>query len=215
MKKTTFKFLMLSMFLLLGTWMIGQTKYNVTFKVDMANAEDFNISTDKIYISGSFAEWPKPGTVDSLMMAPGLQIKVYELTMKIDSGEVQYKYFIVRNDSASWDNGEWDGTDNRIVTVNKDTTFFDTWGVLASGIFDTKARAGYKMYPNPVEDFLNINDLDEVSKIVIFDVTGKQVKSLFVRSNRISINTSDLNSGVYIVSFYTKNGIKTNKFLKN
>lgn len=215
MKKTTLQFLMLSMFLLLGTWMMGQTKFNITFKVDMADAQNFNMATDDVYISGDFAGWPKPGTVDSLKMSTGLQLNVYELKMEVDSGDIQYKYFFVRNDSASWDHGEWQEEINRKATLTKDTTFFDNWGVLPSGIFESKAMAEYKMYPNPVEDVLNINDLNDVNKIEIFDITGKMVQSAIVESNRISVNISALNSGVYIVSFYTKNGIKTNKFVKN
>jgi len=215
MRKTTFKILALFMFLVTGTWVTGQTTFTVTFKVDMTGAENFNPSTDEVFISGSFADWVKPGSVDSLNMSTGFQINVYKLKMVLDSGEIQYKYFFVRNDSASWDNGEWQSEENRKVTITKDTTFFDFWGLLPSGIFESKATAEYKMYPNPVNDVLNIRDLNDVKKIVISDVSGKLVKSVIVESNRISVNISELNSGVYIVSFFTKTGIKTSKFVKN
>ncbi|NOX87207.1 MAG: T9SS type A sorting domain-containing protein [Chlorobi bacterium] len=321
MKTTTLKFLMLSMFLLLGTWMAGQTKISVTFKVDMAEAEDFNPATDDIYISGSFADWAQPGSDESFKMSTGLQIKVYELTLDVDSGEIMYKYFIVRDNTPSWDNGEWNGEPNRKAIVTGESTYFDYWGqkpvfvtfnvdmtdadpfdpqtddvyiagslandwatpgsipqymmapsegnnmiytvtlqlytgdyeykyfrvingtpgwdngewngdpnrtipvvdsdtindiwaVLYPGIFESKATADYKMYPNPVEDILNIDDVTDVNKIVISDASGKLIESVSVNSNRVSISTSGLNSGVYIVSFYTEKGILTSKFMK-
>jgi len=213
MRKITFKFMMLIMFLLAGIWVNGQTKYNVTFKVNMNDVADFNPATDQVFISGSFAEWPKPGSVDSLKMLSGLQIKVYELTMKIDSGEIQYKYFLVK-DEATWEYGEWASEDNRVVKITRDTTFVDIWGVNTSGIFDTKITAEYKMFPNPVNNVLNISDLHDVSKIMISDVSGKEIKSVNVESNHVSINTEALKSGVYFVSFYTKAGIQTSKFVK-
>lgn len=133
MKKSTIKFLAAAMFLLMGTYVMAQTQYSITFQVDMTDAVEFNTETDAIYMSGSFAEWTQPGLLENYMMMPmDVGSMIYTLTATIDSGEalyqeVQYKYFRVIDGVASWDNGEWTGSDNRIVYVTGDVTFENVW----------------------------------------------------------------------------------------
>lgn len=215
MRKTTFKILALLMFFSIGTMVMGQIKYSVTFKVNMSTSEDFNPSTDDVYMSGSFTGWAEPGSDTSYRMTTTLQLMVYELTLEVDEGDAQYKYFRVIDDSVSWENGEWEGGDNRMIVVNEEMTFDDVWGVDDSGIFDSKAKAPYTMYPNPVGNTLNISDLNGVNKIVIYDVSGKLIESFEVESHQVSVNTSNLNVGVYIVSFHTESGILTSRFIRN
>ncbi len=66
-----------------------------------------------------------------------------------------------------------------------------------------------------VGDVLNISNLEDVSRIEILDVSGRLVLSRDVETNRVSINTSELTNGMYIVSYHTSNGIQTSKFVKN
>lgn len=79
-------------------------------------------------------------------------------------------------------------------------------------VLDTNA---IKLYPNPVEENLNIklNDAFLIQSIVINDVNGRTV---FISQNNIDqINTSKLQSGFYTISIITNRGSVSKKFIKN
>jgi hypothetical protein len=67
-------------------------------------------------------------------------------------------------------------------------------------------------YPNPVKDNLNISSDSEIKSIIISDLSGKTVRSVKNAENIQSVDLSDLNQGLYILSTDTN---KQFKFLKN
>jgi hypothetical protein len=104
--------------------------FTVTFNVDMTNASPFNPQTDDVYISGSFAGWPQPGTNPDLKLEPSESgSNIYTLTLNLEAGVYQYKYFRVIENNPSWDNGEWPGDPDRVISVFRDRTVNDLWGV--------------------------------------------------------------------------------------
>jgi len=111
--------------------------------------------------------------------------------------------------------GAWDGHEGKAHVVDSEDCedFMVPMGY--TGIWSNKAETTYSLYPNPVNDVLNIGDISSVSKIEIFDVTGKIVYSTEVNAPNISINTSNLSNGIYIVSFINNKGVQTSKFVKN
>lgn len=67
------------------------------------------------------------------------------------------------------------------------------------------------IYPNPATDYINIiNVKHQIEKVVIFDLSGKQM----ISDNKQRINVSKLPSGVYLLSVKTENGLKNFKFIK-
>ncbi|NOX87208.1 MAG: T9SS type A sorting domain-containing protein [Chlorobi bacterium] len=190
--------------------------YFVTFNVDMSNADPFDPNTDDVYIAGSMAAWQQPGTIPELKLVPSPDnTMVYTITLLMYRGEYQYKYFRVIDGAPSWDNGEWNGEPNRLVTVDTSMVVNDVWADINAGIFDRKAEFTYDMYPNPVTNTLTLSGINDVNKIEIFDVRGKVVRSIEVNSEKVSVNLSDLQSGVYIISLRNSSGIQTTKFIKN
>ena len=190
--------------------------YFVTFNVDMSKANPFNPSTDDIYIAGSMAGWQEPGSIPELKLTPSAgDTTLYTITLLMYKGDYNYKYFRVINDSASWNNGEWNGDPNRVVTVDTTMTVTNLWGDIYFGIFNRKAEFTYDMYPNPVTNKLTVSGVNDVNRIEIFDISGRVVKSVEVASEKVSMNLSDLQSGVYIISLHNAKGIQTAKFIKN
>ncbi len=61
------------------------------------------------------------------------------------------------------------------------------------------AEKGFSLYPNPAHEFLNIYNPNGLSKIHLYDYTGKMIKcvNLELETNRIDI--SDLHSGIYFI----------------
>jgi hypothetical protein len=72
------------------------------------------------------------------------------------------------------------------------------------------------IYPNPAQNFLNIELLQEASKIEVFNVIGESMMSVDqVTSEIMTINTSSWSNGVYFITIHTTSGIQTAKFMKN
>lgn len=72
------------------------------------------------------------------------------------------------------------------------------------------------IYPNPVCEFLNIQSDCGLHKAVIFDISGKIIKQLNMNNSyNISVDVSNLKSGLYFTRFETTSGkIYTAKILK-
>lgn len=71
----------------------------------------------------------------------------------------------------------------------------------------------FKLYPNPVNNVLNINSKEPLASVTAFDMLGRTV--LKVNNVSDSINVSSLNKGVYILQLEAKNGsISTKRIIK-
>ena len=84
----------------------------------------------------------------------------------------------------------------------------------------TREFSKVTVFPNPVENSLNIN-LESVPEMncrfVLYDITGKQIKEIEdLSSKTISIDTSDLQKGVYFLTILNDKGMvqKTEKIIK-
>lgn len=69
------------------------------------------------------------------------------------------------------------------------------------------------IYPNPAKDYLNIQFENEITELIIIDITGKIVFSQKENSN--SINIEKLEKGIYIVKLSSSKGTQSVKLVKN
>ncbi len=99
--------------------------YEVTFNVDLSMMEEyFNPDQDTIYLSGSMSEWAEPGTQpDTQMLTRADTTMIWTLTLELEEGEYEYKYFL----NQGWSGGEWHGGDNRALVVNDNINLEDSW----------------------------------------------------------------------------------------
>jgi sugar lactone lactonase YvrE len=72
--------------------------------------------------------------------------------------------------------------------------------------------ADFQIYPNPVSNQLNISTPFEIQKLVIYDVTGKQVK--YQEGNTTAIDVQDLKSGFYLLEVTINDKKEVSKFIK-
>lgn len=96
-----------------------------------------------------------------------------------------------------------------------DTYYVDDASVVDNtvlGIEDFAKNDKISFYPNPVNDNLNISSDATIKSIIISDLVGKTVRTIKSAENIQSINLSDLQQGMYILSTDTN---KQFKFLKN
>ena len=74
----------------------------------------------------------------------------------------------------------------------------------------------FNIYPNPVNDKLNIVTEAEIEEIVVYDVYGRiqNFRNSETQELRNSIDVTDLNSGIYFVKVVTDNGEVVKRFVK-
>lgn len=76
-------------------------------------------------------------------------------------------------------------------------------------ISNPDAGSYFDIYPNPAKHFFNIVLQNYDRKLsysgAVYDMNGKQIKSFFVRDSKTKLNTSDWESGVYVVKIFADN----------
>ena len=74
-------------------------------------------------------------------------------------------------------------------------------------------KSNIKLYPNPSKDYINIQTEQDVSRIDIYDMSGKILKTNYSANK---MNIEDLPKGNYLVKIQLiNNDIETIKFTKN
>ncbi|RZJ27921.1 MAG: T9SS type A sorting domain-containing protein, partial [Chryseobacterium sp.] len=75
------------------------------------------------------------------------------------------------------------------------------------------SKSEISIYPNPAKNIISIRSKDKILKIVLFDATGKLLKS-FTGSETKQINVANMTRGNYILKIYTKDKVTTQKIIK-
>lgn len=114
-----------------------------------------------------------------------------------------------------FNNGSWDA-EGKMMPPDTTMACLDITAplIVNTNINNTKTQA-FKMYPNPASDILNIAGLKDVTKVEIFNAVGQKINELEVNTKTIQVETSNLETGIYLVNFYNgSNLIATQKFMK-
>ena len=78
----------------------------------------------------------------------------------------------------------------------------------------TPESVEFKVYPNPFNDYIYIDNYDKLTRVVISNIAGQRV--LDVEFPTREIRTENLVSGVYVVSMFTEDGrAKTERIIKS
>lgn len=192
----------------------------ITLGVNMSYWESkglFDPATEFVDLAGDFTGWGatiyKLSTTDQM---------VYQTTFIPDSlfaGDViQFKFRI----NSDWNNSEFpNGGDNRTYTIKvgiNDTTYWYNDSIPSlEGIPEVNLKDYVTLYPNPFSEVLNINTTAEISNVLISNYLGQQIARYEKMGiGQVSVNTSGLKKGIYLVTFYSKNGGQfTQKLIKN
>ena len=92
---------------------------------------------------------------------------------------------------------------------------------MASDITDITVETGinggskveFKVYPNPFSNYINIENAERLSRVVVTNIAGQRVMDVQYPERRIS--TSNLVNGVYVISLFTEDGIvKSDRIVK-
>jgi hypothetical protein len=76
------------------------------------------------------------------------------------------------------------------------------------------SKEDFSIYPNPVNDILNISSQSDISFVEIFNVLGQSVFNQTSNQNNVSIDVSSLSNATYFVKIYSGESYKIQKIVK-
>ncbi len=107
------------------------------------------------------------------------------------------------------------GSDDNGGDVSGNNGVSDFWIIKLSkplNLLEYDTEVHMKLYPNPISNLINIESEVKINKIEIFNLYGRKIKSINFEAN--SIDISELSNGVYFIRLMTKEGIVSQKFIK-
>ena len=73
-----------------------------------------------------------------------------------------------------------------------------------------------KAYPNPVTNYLNLESLEEISEIKVFNILGQNIFNTIPNNNKYLLDMTEFNAGIYLIKVKSIAGkVSTLKVLKN
>lgn len=147
--------------------------------------------------------------ITSEMIVGNTVTVTYEYDPTIGGLATDIEYFVQVDSAAIKDaNGNaWEG----ISDIAEWT--FTTGADVKTSIGDELQTVDFKVYPNPFNNFIKIDNFDKLTKIIITDITGRKV--IEVENPEQIVQTDDLVSGLYFVSMYVgMDVVKASKLVK-
>jgi len=73
----------------------------------------------------------------------------------------------------------------------------------------------FNVYPNPFNNTVTFENMENAKQVIISNVIGQQVMTVNVNAAQMTVNTSELNSGIYLISIIdNNNNITTTRMVK-
>ncbi|MCC6186517.1 MAG: T9SS type A sorting domain-containing protein [Chitinophagaceae bacterium] len=77
------------------------------------------------------------------------------------------------------------------------------------------AEVGFSVYPNPANDFINIEGLQSSTELRLYNIVGQEMKRITTQNNKAQIGIAELPSGMYLLHLKTDAGdVYTTKVVK-
>ena len=132
---------------------------------------------------------------------------------KIINPDILYIYHFGTSDTASLRKLLSD--QDMKIRMGKSVYFESDKRSEVSGSVDIKTESEVNFYPNPVLDFLTVNNLDPISSLSLYDLSGQlliQKKQLIKGEHRLDLKS--LMPGLYVLKYNDKQLIKSRLILK-
>ncbi|MCB0380107.1 MAG: T9SS type A sorting domain-containing protein [Flavobacteriales bacterium] len=108
-------------------------------------------------------------------------------------------------DSVFFDPELWILSKNNIVTYDINTSF-------SHEFLDSQVD----IYPNPTNNILSISSLKPITKVIVYDALGKQIKQLVIGEGdiKLDVNTTNFPKGIYFIEIQVEKEIIRKKVSK-
>ncbi|RZJ73602.1 Calx-beta domain-containing protein [Flavobacterium sp.] len=100
-----------------------------------------------------------------------------------------------------------------VITVGECSVTSDCISVTELGTRDL-GHAKFKVYPNPVNDILNVEYTDQLSEVQVFNIIGQIVISKNVSATSTQLDMTRLPAGTFLVKVSSGNASETFKIIK-
>ena len=156
----------------------------------------------------------------------------FEITVAWDAveGAKGYDVYVNTEKVQDFQMGYTNGT-AYVIGTNQETTFefyvvafndetesdpSEIYTVVVEDDAIEEVNASFNVYPNPVNDRLYIETEATIESVTIYTVTGAMVgqQTTVNGQQTLSIDVTNLNSGVYFVKVVTENGESVQRFIK-
>lgn len=173
-----------------------------------ATVNDLSIYNNELYVVGDFQ---KAGNLNASNIAKWNGNSWCILSSHFDNPINNIAFY---NDSL-FVGGNFKKIDNDSIFyfAKRESSSFDTCET-ASEILDIN-QFNFDFFPSPTNSVLNIKSQFEITKVIIFDIQGRIVKSLNQNSSLVKINVFDLENGLYIAEIYIAGKKFNRKFIKD
>ncbi|QOW10364.1 T9SS type A sorting domain-containing protein [Kaistella flava (ex Peng et al. 2021)] len=163
-----------------------------TFSFDLINNVDWNAISDQSWLNLSFLSLTDKNNFKNTISGNG-DAKIIMSASTNNTGVNRSATVLVSGT----------GVDSKSIIVTQSF-------ILATGETKTFLTT---LYPNPTSDVLNIETKQDISKIEIYDLSGRLLKTSGRKDKQISV--SNLNKGMYLIKLHTESGVINSKFIKN
>lgn len=115
---------------------------------------------------------------------------------------IAFRNALQRTNTSSTTATAWLMLDNIIISSALSVNEFEKYGLL--------------MYPNPVLDFISINNPDniQINSISVVDMNGRELLHNKCTNTNNTINLTSLSKGIYFVQLHTEKGTLSKKIMK-
>lgn len=93
-------------------------------------------------------------------------------------------------------------------------TLIVEWDFMPSSTADLQDAANITVFPNPVQEYLQLSDYEQVRKVRITDLNGRVLQQVYLTAGQLPVG--QLATGVYFIELYNANNekIQVSKFVK-
>jgi hypothetical protein len=177
----------------------------------------------ELVIKNSITQITNNGGASGAFAAPsftnvqGLDPNTVSLNLSADyKPTASSSYIIDQGDNTLYDTALFGDLDllgnDRIFNNTIDLGAYEfNSSTLSTDYFDFNTNT-LSVYPNPVKDLININTIDNVKNVTIFNVNGQKVLEI---ANYSQINVSNLPTGMYFLNIKTNQRNQVIRILKH
>ena len=100
--------------------------------------------------------------------------------------------------------------------LRRDGFYFDNFKIkgLSENLNNNEVdQTNFKIYPNPVNNYINIYSNNEISKVEIYDLFGNKIL-VKEKENLNRFNLSQLSSGIYLFKIFSREIIEIKRIIK-
>ena len=169
---------------------------------DIANTTDYVANTDAslldLSVNGTTLTDFAPVTLNYAVLLPFGTINVPNVTYLVADAFA----FVTVTNATNLGGTEAERTTSVLVTAQDGITNIiytivytvdDNIGISKTSV------SGISVFPNPATDQLTIRGLAKVNRIEILDITGKMLQKVVVTEDEVTLNVSNLLSGMYFL----------------